>query len=93
MWAGTAASPRQMFFPPPGVRYEDADLSPIAVDSGEITFTKTFKLLARGSTLDFDLKENDAINCRIKTAQSAFSAIRNQFFSAKGIKLTQENCI
>jgi hypothetical protein len=45
-----------MFFPPPGVKYEDADLSPIAVDYGEITFTKIFKLL--GSTLAYDLKDN-----------------------------------
>ena len=42
-----------MFFPPPGVCYEDADTSPIlintGVDTGEIPFTPTFKLL--GSTL------------------------------------------
>jgi hypothetical protein len=59
-------------------------LSPIAVGDGEITFTKTFKLL--GSMLAYDLKDNDAIECRIKSAQGAFSAIRKQFFSAKGIK-------
>jgi hypothetical protein len=47
-----------VFFPPPGVKYEDADLSPIAVDDGEITFTKIFKLL--GSVLAYDLKDNGA---------------------------------
>ncbi len=35
-----------MFFPPPGVKYEDADLSPKAVHDGEITFTKTFNFWA-----------------------------------------------
>ena len=42
-----------MFFPPPGVSYEDADTSPILIntgaDTGEIPFTPTLKLL--GSTL------------------------------------------
>jgi hypothetical protein len=33
-----------MFFPLPGVKYEDADLSPIACDDGKTIFTKTFKL-------------------------------------------------
>ncbi len=69
------------------MKYEDADLSPIAVNDGEITFTKTFKLL--GSVLAYDLKDNDAIERRIKSAQGAFSAIRKQFFSAKGIKNSQ----
>jgi hypothetical protein len=81
---GGKSKTEAMFFPPPGVKYEDADLSPIAVHDGEITFTKTFKLL--GSMLAYDLKDNEAIECRIKSAQGAFSAIRKQFFSAKGIK-------
>jgi hypothetical protein len=42
---GGKSKTEAMFFPPPGVKYEDADLSPIAVHDGEITFTKTFKLL------------------------------------------------
>jgi hypothetical protein len=62
-----------MFFPPPGVKYEDADLSPIAVDDSEITFTKTFIL--QGSMLAYDLKDNVAIEYRIKNAQDPFSAI------------------
>jgi hypothetical protein len=36
--------------------------------------------------LAYNLKDNNAIDCRIKSAQGAFSAIRKQFFSAKGIK-------
>ena len=51
------------FFPPPGVKYEDAYLGPIAVDNGEITLTKTFKLLV--STLAYDRHDNDAIECMI----------------------------
>jgi hypothetical protein len=39
-----------------------------------------------GSMLAYDLKDNESIECRIKSAQRAFSAIRKQFFSAKGIK-------
>ena len=52
-----------MFFPPPGVKYEDAYLGPIAVDNCEITLTKTFKLLV--STLAYDRHDNDAIECMI----------------------------
>ena len=77
-----------MFFPPPGVCYEDADTSPIlintGVDTGEIPFTPTFKLL--GSTLANNLKDDSEVELRIKSAQGAFSAIRTQFFSAKGIR-------
>ncbi len=74
-----------MFFLPPDAKYEGADLSPIAVGDGHITFTKSFKLL--GSMLAYDLEDNDAIECRIKRAQGAFSAMQKQFwvFSAKGI--------
>ena len=62
--------------------------SPILIntgdDIGEIPFTSTFKLL--GSTLANNLKDESEIELRIKSAQGAFSAIRKQFFSAKGIK-------
>ena len=77
-----------MFFPAPRVSYEDEDTSPIlndtGVDTGEIPFVPTFKLL--GSTLANNLKDDSEVELRIKSAQSAFSAIRTQFFSAKGIK-------
>ncbi len=78
-----------MFSPPPGVRYEDADTSPILIDTGEdtgeIPSTPVFKLL--GSTLACNIKDDSEVELRIKSAQGAFSAIRTQFFSAKGIKL------
>jgi hypothetical protein len=37
----STASPRIMYFSRPDVNYEDADLSPVSVDHGEINFTKT----------------------------------------------------
>jgi hypothetical protein len=81
-----------MFFPPPGVRYEDADTSPLLIntgeDTGEIPFSPTFKLL--GSTLANNLKDDTEVGLRIKSAQGAFSAIRKQFFSAKGINNTHK---
>ena len=48
---GGKSKTEPMFFPPPGSKCEDADLSPIAVGHGEITFTKTFKSL--GSMLAY----------------------------------------
>ena len=79
-----------MFFPAPGINYEDADTSPIlintGVDTGEIPFTPTFKLL--GSTLANNLKDDSGVELRIKSAQRVFSAISSwtQFFSANGIR-------
>ncbi len=75
---------------PPGIRYEDADTRPILIiigDSGEntfkIPFAQAFKLL--GSTLASNLEDASEIELR-KKVPGAFSAIRTQFFSAKGIK-------
>jgi hypothetical protein len=70
-----------MFFWPPGVKHEDAGLSAIAVDDGDLTFTKTFTLL--GSMLAYDLEDNDSIECKFKSAQGAFSTIQKQFFSVQ----------
>jgi hypothetical protein len=71
-----------IFFPPPGVRYEDADTSPILIDTGEDTGEiPVFKLL--GSTLACNMKDDSEVELRIKSAQCAFSAIRTQFFSSK----------
>ncbi len=53
-----------------------------------VAFTKTLKLL--GSMLAYYLKDNDAIECKIKSAECAISAIQKQFFSAKGIKYSHE---
>jgi hypothetical protein len=76
------------------VKYEAADLSPIAVDNvtdkGVITFTKTFKLV--GSTLAYNLKDNYAIECRIKSTQGSFSSILKQFFQSKYHILRQFFC-
>ena len=47
-------------------------------------FTLRFKLL--GSILAYNLKDDDEIEARIRSAQGAFQSIRIQFFSAKGIK-------
>ena len=70
-----------------GVSFEGADTSPLLIntreDTGEIPFSPTFKLL--GSTLANNLKDDTEVGLRIKSAQGAFSAIRKQFFSAKGI--------
>jgi hypothetical protein len=77
-----------MYFPAPDLRYEDADTSLLLVDGGEVPFTLEFKL--RGSLLAY----NCEIDARITSAQGAFQAIRNNFFSAKGInKCAQENCL
>ena len=73
-----------MYFPAPGLKYEDADTSPLQIDGGEVPFTLKFKLL--GSILAYNLKDDDEIEARIRSAQGAFQSIRIQFFSAKGIK-------
>ena len=53
-----------MYFPAPGLRYEDADTSPHLVNGGEAPFTLKFKLL--GSLLTYNLKDDceiDASHC------------------------------
>jgi hypothetical protein len=42
-----------MYVPASGLRYEDADTSPLLVDCGKVPFTLTFKLL--GSLLAYNL--------------------------------------
>ena len=85
---GGKSKTEAVYFPPPGTLYKDADTSPLlintGVDIGEIPFNHTFKLL--GSTLADNLKDSTEVELRIKSAQGAFSAIRKQFFSTKGIK-------
>ncbi len=77
-----------MFFPPPGVKFEDADLSQIAFDNA---FTKTFKLL--GSTLVYDLLDDDAIKCGIK-ALRCFRCNSEAILQCKRDgKLTIEDCL
>jgi len=81
---GSKSKTEAMYFPAPGLRYEDADTSPLIVDGGEVPFTLKFKLL--GSLLTYNLKDDCEIDSRIRSAQGAFQAIRKEFFSAKGIK-------
>ena len=76
-----------MYFPAPGLNYEDADTTAtpvLSIDGGEIPFTQKCKLL--GSMLAYNLKDDAEIDSRIKSAQSAFQSIWKQFFTAKGIK-------
>ena len=54
----------------PGLRYEDADTSPLIVDGGEVPFTLKFKFL--GSLLTYNLKDDCEIDARIRSAQGAF---------------------
>ena len=56
------------------------------MDTGEIPFFPTFKLL--GTTLANKLKDDSEVKLRIKSAQGALSAMCTQFFSAKDIKNT-----
>lgn len=81
---GSRSKTEAMYFPAPGLKYEDADTSPLQIDGGEVPFTQKFKLL--GSMLAYNLKDDAEIDSRIKSAQGAFQSIRKQFFSAKGIK-------
>jgi hypothetical protein len=73
---------KDMFFPPPGVKYEDPDLSPIALDNGEITFTKTFKLL--GCTLAYDLKIIMPLNAGSKALKARSLPSESSFSVQKG---------
>ena len=64
---GSKSKTESMYFPAPGLKYEDADTSPLLVDGGEVPFTEKFKLL--GSLLAYNLKDNSEIDERIRIAQ------------------------
>ena len=64
-----------MFFPAPGACYEDADTSNVAVDNGYYTFTKKFKYL--GSIITSDLKADEDVATRIRSATGAFNMMRH----------------
>ena len=78
-----------MFFPPPGVKYKDADLSPTAVDGGKISFTKTFELL--GSMLAYDLKDNDMQNQ--KCSRSILGRSNAILQCKRNSEFAQEDCL
>jgi hypothetical protein len=59
-----------MYISTPGLRYEDADTSPLLVDGGKVTFTLKFKLL--GSLLAYNLKDCCEVDSGIRSAQGAF---------------------
>jgi hypothetical protein len=86
---GSKSKTEAMYFPAPGLRYEDADAGPLLVDCGEVHFTFKFKLL--GSLLAYNLKDDCEIDARIRSEQGAFQAIRNQFFSSE--TCAQEDCL
>jgi hypothetical protein len=89
---GSKSKTEAKYFPVLGLRYEDADTSPLLVDGGEVLFTLNFKLL--GSLLAYNLKEDCEVDSRTRSSKGAFQAIMKQFFSAKRNKNgAQENCL
>jgi hypothetical protein len=84
---GSRSKTEAMFFPPPGVRYEDTDLSPIAVDNCEITFTNNFKWL--GSMLDTIFKTKMPLNAGSKARTVPSLPFESNFSAQKGLKNSQ----
>ena len=56
-----------MYFPAPGLKYEDADTSPLQIDGGEVPFTLKFKLL--GCIIAYNLKDDYEIEAWSKNSQ------------------------
>jgi hypothetical protein len=83
-----------MFFPPPGVKYEDADFSPIAVDNGEITFYLSNCWVARCHTI---LKTMTSLNAGSKARKVSSLPFKSNFSAQirrkRDKKLSQENCL
>lgn len=74
-----------MYFPPAGVRYEDADTSNVPVDGGFYHFCKRFKYL--GSIITPDLKADADVKTRIRCASHAFNLMRN-VLRARKVKMS-----
>ena len=76
--------------PAPGLKYKDADTSPLQIDGKEVTITEKFEPL--GNMPAKNLKDNAEMDARIRRAQGAFHYIRKQFFrvGAKGTKKLKE---
>ena len=74
-----------MYFPPPRVDYSTADTSHLDIRNadgstvGFVDFTKEFKYL--GSIIDSSLTSDADVNMRIKSATSAFGALKNALAS------------
>ena len=63
---GSKSKTESMYFPAPGLKYEDADTSPL-LTAAKCLSLKKFKLL--GSLLAYNLKDNSEIDERIRIAQ------------------------
>ena len=76
----TLSKTEAMYFPPPRVDYSTADTSRLDIRNadgstvGFVDFTKEFKYL--GSIIDSSLTSDADVNMRIKTATSAFGALK-----------------
>jgi hypothetical protein len=67
----------------PGVAYESVDTSPLQVDRGWASFTRTFTYL--GSLVSFDGRDDAAVDARIAKASAVFGALRKELFGDKRI--------
>ena len=63
---GFKSKTEAMYFPGPGL--ENTDTSPLQIDGGEVPFTQKFKLL--GCILAYNLKDDDEIEARVRSACS-----------------------
>ena len=82
---GAASKTEAMFFPGAGHSYEDGDTSPMEVDGGTVTFTKSFVYL--GSTLASSLTSNPDLEARLSKASQVFGALRGPVFATRDISL------
>ena len=75
-----------MYFPPPRVDCSDADTPRFDIRNadgstvGFVDFTKEFKYL--GSIIDTSLTSDAVVDLRVKTATSAFGALKNVLTSS-----------
>ena len=75
---------RQCTFPASGLKNEDANTRTLQISGVTVPFT--LKFIPLGSILIDNLKDDNEIEERIRSAQGSFQSIRKQFVSARGIK-------
>lgn len=81
---GAASKTEAMYFPGAGTAYSAADTTPIPVDgNGACQFTKSFKYL--GSIFASNLRSDEDVEKRLKSAGAAFGALRKKVFSSRDI--------
>ena len=68
---------------PPGVPYDSVDTSPLRVDRGWTSFTRSFTYL--GSLITDDGCDDRAVDARITKAAAVFGALRKELFGNKRI--------